>query len=131
MAIPDLTAWYAEAETKLKAGVAGLRVFQWGEKPQVPAASLLLPEDIARTQYRGGWKTSDVQVVLLVERGVSRTSRPKLFAYVAAASAALDPQTWTSVSDVTLTNITFGTVTFAGATDEYLGAVLHLDVSGA
>lgn len=127
----DLNAVYAELETKLKANVSGLRVGKWSEKPQVPYGSFLLPDGLARTSYRGMWKISDVQLVLLVGRATARTALADMYTYASAAWAALDPRTdWTSCADVTVTNCTFGTIGFNGAPDAYLGAVLHLDITG-
>lgn len=127
----DLTAVYTELEAKLRANVSGLRVGKWSERPQVPYASFLLPDGLARTSYRGMWKISDVQLALLVTKSTARTGLADMYNYASAAWAALDPRTdWTSCADVTVTNCTFGTIDFGGAQNVYLGAVLHLDITG-
>jgi hypothetical protein len=130
----DLGAVYAEIETKLRT-ISGLRVVKWGEKPQAPAAMVLLPEGIARAAYRGMYKVTDVVVLVIVGKAVPRQSLTDVFSYVATTGtksiyATLDPATWTTCADVTLTDITFDTVTIAGATDAYLGVLFHFDITG-
>jgi hypothetical protein len=126
----DLDAFFTEAEGKLTAGVPGLRVTKWSEKPQAPGATFLLPDSIERGTYRGMWKVSDVVLVVVVGRVVARQALKDVFRLATLAAAALDPVTWTTVADVTLTSITFDTVSFAGASDVYLGALLHFDLIG-
>lgn len=130
----DLGAVYAEIETKLRT-ISGLRVVKWGEKPQAPAAMVLLPEGMSRQTYRGMYKIEDVVVVVIVGKATARQALTDLFAYVSQSGSrsvqvALDPTSWTSCTDVTLTNVTFDTVTIAGAPDAYLGALFHFDIIG-
>jgi hypothetical protein len=126
----DLDAIFSEAETKIKAAVPELRVTKWSEKPQVPGATFLLPETIARGTYRGLWKVTDAVLLILAGRAVPRQGLKDVFRLASSCAVALDPQTWTTCSDVTLTEITFDTVTVAGAPDVYLGALLHFDILG-
>lgn len=126
----DLDAVFTEAETKLHAAVPELRVVKWSEKPQAPGATFLLPDSIARTTYRGLWKVSDAILLIMVGRSTARQALKDIFRLATSAAVALDPQSWTSCADVTLTETTFDTVTLAGAPDAYLGALLHFDITG-
>lgn len=130
----DIAAVYAEIETKLKT-VTGLRVCKQGEKPQVPAAMVLLFDAKERTGYRGGVKLTDVVVLVIVGKAVARQAQADLLAYASDAgarsvSAVLDPVTWTSCADVTIREVVTDTVTIAGAPDVYLALLFHLDVTG-
>lgn len=130
----DVAAVYAEIETKLRT-IVGLRVVKQGEKPQVPGAMVLLPDNISRQTYRGLDKITDVVVLVIVAKAVARSAQADLLAYASSAGArsvkaATDPATWTTCSDVTLTEITFDTVTIAGAPDVYLAASFHYDILG-
>lgn len=126
----DLDAIFTEAETKLRAAVPELRVTKWSEKPQAPGATFLLPDTIARGTYRGMWKITDAVLLIIVGKSVARQALKDVFRLASSAAVALDPQTWTTCSDVTLQEITFDTVTLAGAPDVYLGALLHFDILG-
>jgi hypothetical protein len=125
----DLAAVYAEIEGKLSV-VSGLRVVKWSEKPPVPSATLLLPASIERGSYRGHWTVRDAQLMLLVGRANARSALKALFDLATAARIAVDPQAWTTCADVTVTETTIATIGFAGAPDAYLGALLHLDITG-
>lgn len=130
----DLATVYAEIETKLRT-ITGLRVVKQGEKPQVPAAMVLLPDSIVRPTYRGSSVIRDVVVLVVVGTATSRQAQVNVFAYASSSgaksvSSVLDPVAWTSCTDVTITEITFDTVTIAGAPDVYLGVLFHLDITG-
>jgi hypothetical protein len=127
----DLDAFFTEAEGKLRAAVPELRVVKWSEKPQAPGAMFLLPDTIERSTYRGMWTVKDVVLVVAVGKAVARQALKDVFRLGTAAATALDPvTTWTTCADVTLTTITFDTVSFAGAPDVYLGALLHFNIIG-
>lgn len=130
----NLSAVYTEIETKLRT-ITGLRVVKQGEKPQVPGAMVLLPDSIERTTYRGGEKATDVIVLVIVAKAVARQAQADVLAYAASSGArsvraVLDPVTWTNCNDVTITELTFDTITIAGAPDVYLGFLVHLDITG-
>lgn len=130
----DLVAVYAEIEAKLRT-ITGLRVVKMGEKPQIPAAMILLPDSIVRPTYRGSSVIKDAVVLMIVGKAVARQAQKDVFAYASSSgaksiSAVLDPAPWTSCTDVTITEITFDTVTIAGAVDVYLAALFHLDITG-
>lgn len=130
----NLSLVYGEIETKLRT-ITGLRVVKQGEKPQVPAAMVLLPDSIERTTYRGGEKATDVIVLVIVAKAVARQAQADVLAYAASSGArsvraVLDPATWTNCNDVTITELTFDTITIAGAPDVYLGFLVHLDITG-
>lgn len=131
----DLDAVYTEIEGK--AATTGLRVVKWGEKPQPPAAMLLLPQGVARQTYRGVDKIADVVLLVVVGRANQRSALKAMFAYAASSGAksvtlATDSAftAYATCSDVTLREITFDTVTIAGATDVFLGALFHYDITG-
>lgn len=130
----DLNAVYTEIEAKLRT-IANLRVVKMGQKPQVPAAMVLLPDSIVRTTYRGGSKASDVVVLVLVASVVARQAQADLLAYASSSgarsvSAVLDSASWVACTDVTLTEITVDTATIAGNPDAYLALLFHLDITG-
>lgn len=131
----DLKAVYAEIETKLRT-ITGLRVVKMGEKPQVPGAMVLLPDSIVPANYgRGSSVVRDVVVLVIVGRAVARQAQADVFAYAASSGsksvhAVLDPATWVACFDVAITEVTFDTVTIAGAQDVYLGVLFHLDITG-
>lgn len=130
----DLAAVYLEMETKLRT-ITGLRVCKMGEKPQAPAAMVLLPESIERETYRGLDKVTDVVVLVIVAKAVARMAQASVLAYASSTGsksvkAVLDPTSWTACTDVTVTSTDFNTVTIAGAPDVYLAVQFHCDIIG-
>jgi hypothetical protein len=128
----DLGDVYAEIETKLKAGagMSGVHVVKWGQKPTVPGAMLLLPSSVVRGSYRGMWVVRDVALLIISGRADTRNALGRILDLAIAARNAIDPASWTTCADVTVTETSFDTITIAGAQDAFLGALLHLDITG-
>lgn len=134
----DLALIYAEIESQL-ATVTGLHVVKLGQKPQVPAAMVLLPGSTERTTYRLGVKINDVQLLVLVAKADARQALKDLWRLHGAVAAVIDPSfvgpagtqiVWTTCTDITITEATFDTASVAGVPDVYLAVLFHLDITG-
>lgn len=129
-----LAAIYGEIEQTLATvslpNGGNLRIGKWGERPNPPGAYLLLPDRIERMTGRTV-RLVDVVVVVLVGRASNRQALIDIMDLAGAVPAALDPAAWTTMSDLTISNIEFDTVTVAGAPDAYLALLIHIDIAGA
>jgi hypothetical protein len=124
-----------EVQDALKS-IGGLRVPEWGVDRVVPPTAIVtLPERIEydHTKMRGFDRYVDLQVIILLARGNTRTTRAELAEFVAGSGprsvkAVLDGWTYTSLDTMRVISAEPQVVTFADV--PYEAMIFHTDITG-
>jgi hypothetical protein len=130
----DTFAARTEIETALKT-ITGLRVGRWGDKVNVPAALVTLPESVkAHGGYGVGFTVIEgLMVLVLAAKPSERTALDVLAPFVREIGASsikgkLESYAWTTVDDVTVTQCDFEVVSYQDT--PYLSAMFHTQIIG-
>jgi hypothetical protein len=129
----DLDAVMTELGEHLK--VTGLRVAVVGEKPVPPAAYVSYPDSITFDQtYGRGSDSMELQIVVIVGRTVSRSTRTALAAYCAGSGdnsvkEAIEGTDFTSCDSARVTGVEFDVVPVG--TVDYMAAIFGVSVLGS